>query len=278
MHDDPDYYCSRTAGYWIYGLCSWIGTGWCNGTWHGRDHEENKGTGLCNGGSKLPHIASGRGINRQLPQLCSGSGINRKIPQLGGGCGINRHLPHISAGQGINRQVPSNCESRREFLIQMMGELSDRMRDVRVCCGDWKRIMNHAQSGYFKGNTAIFLDPPYQAEDRCKTYAHDDFDVGKDAAAWAIEHGHRLDLRIAYCGYEGSVEFPPDWVCVPWKANGGYSGIAGKANENRNRERIWFSPGCLKPLEKVEAPQKVVAEAVDMQDSNKNNELTTCSM
>lgn len=33
---------------------------------------------------------------------------------------------------------------------------------------------------------------------------------------------------------------------VAWKAHGGYSNQSGD-NTNRHRERLWFSPGCLRP-------------------------------
>ena len=48
--------------------------------------------------------------------------------------------------------------------------------------------------------------------------------------------------RIAVCGYTGEHDFPPSWTCHPWKAHRGY---AGAGNDNKNRERIWFSPHCL---------------------------------
>jgi len=41
---------------------------------------------------------------------------------------------------------------------------------------------------------------------------------------------------------------PSDWECVEWKANGGYGNQRKtQDNENAKRERIWFSPHCLKP-------------------------------
>ena len=64
---------------------------------------------------------------------------------------------------------------------------------------------------------------------------------------WALFRGCEPDMRIALCGYEGDHEMPADWECVPWKAQGGY-GSQRKDGENDNprRERIWFSPHCLK--------------------------------
>ena len=28
---DPDYYDVKIAGWWVWGICSWIGSGWCSG-------------------------------------------------------------------------------------------------------------------------------------------------------------------------------------------------------------------------------------------------------
>ena len=108
------------------------------------------------------------------------------------------------------------------------------------------------------GLTGVFLDPPY--DDGEMSYASDsDADnairrAGQSLSAavrqWAIENGGHPLLRIALCGYEGEHAMPPTWECVPWKARGGYGGqkrIDGTVNENRHRERIWFSPNCKRP-------------------------------
>ena len=28
---DPDYYDAKIAGWWLWGICQWIGSGWCSG-------------------------------------------------------------------------------------------------------------------------------------------------------------------------------------------------------------------------------------------------------
>lgn len=77
--------------------------------------------------------------------------------------------------------------------------------------------------------------------------------MADDAAAvraWAIENGSNPLMRIALCGYdtEHGPHMPPDWTCVAWKAAGGYGNKnGGAANVNATRERIWFSPNCLRP-------------------------------
>ena len=37
-------------------------------------------------------------------------------------------------------------------------------------------------------------------------------------------------------------EMPGEWECIKWKAGGGYNNLGD--GKNRERERIWFSPGC----------------------------------
>lgn len=65
MEADPDYYDARTAGWWVWGQCAWIGSGWCSGT--GPWHLAGEGRGV---NRKRPHLADeGRGVNRQLPHL-----------------------------------------------------------------------------------------------------------------------------------------------------------------------------------------------------------------
>jgi hypothetical protein len=81
-----------------------------------------------------------------------------------------------------------------------------------------------------------------------KLYEHHDNEASAAVRTWAIENGDNPLLRIAVCGYEGEHEFPSTWQKVAWKANGGF----GNQNPNTNgsinatRERIWFSPHCLK--------------------------------
>ena len=40
---------------------------------------------------------------------------------------------------------------------------------------------------------------------------------------------------------------PKDWQVVAWKARGGYGNQGGDdGDDNRHRERIWFSPHCAR--------------------------------
>ena len=54
---------------------------------------------------------------------------------------------------------------------------------------------------------------------------------------------------MALCGYDGEHAMPDGWECVAWKARGGYGSQGdadGSGRANSARERIWFSPYCLR--------------------------------
>ena len=136
------------------------------------------------------------------------------------------HIPHFTYGHRYLRA------------------LAARLRRVRVCCGDWKRVLTPSVTTYI-GTTAVFLDPPYDQELRERCYS-EDHNISHDVAKWAIENGDNPEIRIALCGYEGEHTMPDTWECVAWKAHGGYS-RSERGKKNRERERIWFSPHCLQP-------------------------------
>lgn len=134
-------------------------------------------------------------------------------------------------------------------LWEYLHVLADRLRSVRVCCGDWKRVCGPTPT-FKQGLTGVFLDPPYtdMANRKSDLYAQDSLNVGREVRDWAVENGGNPELRIALCGYEGEYEMPSDWDCVAWKARGGYGSQGdGSTNgrENARKERIWFSPHCL---------------------------------
>jgi DNA adenine methylase len=144
-------------------------------------------------------------------------------------------LPHLGcAGVGVNK---ANYDIHSEFQ-----RLQDRLARVRVVCGDWKRITTPTIT-YYHGVTGVFLDPPYGDGDN--VYGPDMKSVAKDAAEWAISQGENPLMRIAYCGYEGTVKFPSNWDCVEWKTLTGGNTGKGKPRTNAKRERIWFSPHCV---------------------------------
>jgi hypothetical protein len=149
---------------------------------------------------------------------------------------VNRQLVHLGdAGRGVNAG-----------LLEWMRELADRLRGVRVCCGDWERVCGPTPTVTL-GTTGVVLDPPYAEDERVMgLYSVDDGAVSARVREWALSVGDDSRIRIALCGYDTEHEMP-GWSLVSWKAHGGYSS-QGKdgGNGNKLREVIWFSPHCLR--------------------------------
>jgi len=181
---------------------------------------------------------------RQLPHLGdAGRGINRQLPHLGdAGRGINRQLPHLSAGRGINRQ---SDQPRRAFIFEWFGKLHDRMRDVRVTCGDWSRVVKDSVTTRH-GLTGVFLDPPYTKGDM--DYGNGGMGLGiADAVrGWCLENGQDKNLRIVLCGHAGEHDslLANGWTSRQWTARKGYA-LTDEAVENSASETIWCSPHCM---------------------------------
>lgn len=227
LEGDPDYHDPKIAGWWVWGQCIWIGHGWCSG----------KGPWQVVGG-ELVRTGDGH-QKRQRPHLNDrGVGINRRLPHIGRGQGIIRGLPHLgNRGQGINRKLP-HLGDRGEWIADWFLELHEIIRDVRVCSGDWSRVVGTSPTTKI-GLTGVFLDPPYSSAKRdTNLYSEDSMSVAQDVGDWCRKNESNPLLRIALCGYDGEHDLP-GWTEIPWKASGSY----GQSNGNETLERIWFSPG-----------------------------------
>jgi len=225
LEGDPDYYDAQIAGWWVWGICCWIGSGWCSGD----------GPWQVDDAGKLVHLGdAGQGVHRQLVHLGdAGRGVHRQLVHLGNaGQGVHRQLVHLgNAGQG-----------------EWFAALADRLRHVRVCCGDWTRVCGPTPT-VKQGITGMVLDPPYgdAAGRQDDLYREDSGTVAADVRRWALAHGDDPRLRIALCGYDGEHTMPADWTVVGWKARGGYgSQWDGRGRANAAQETIWFSQHCLR--------------------------------
>jgi len=248
MKTDPDFFDAKVAGWWVWGLCQWIGSGWCERPdWEGRTNAGRRGRGIL--ARKIPHLKDdGRGIHRKRP-MCSGDNAGKGVNRLE----LTTEKRPMLSGHGHGVGVHSD---RCENLIAYFNALADRLRNIRVCCGDWDRVLGPSVTTCH-GVTGVFLDPPYDmrivsdehsgrdgAAPTDRLYANHDNDVSKAVREWAVANADNPQFRIALCGYEGEHVMPRTWDCVPWKAHGGY-GARNSEYENNARERIWFSPHCL---------------------------------
>ena len=228
IEGDPDYYDAKIAGWWLWGICIWIGSVWCGG----------KGPWRSENGLLIKTAGAGQGIWRQRPHLG------------GAGMGINRKLPHLE-GAGIG-----NCKAWTEHLRDMMQRLSDRLRRVRVCCGDWSRVCGPTPTTKH-GITGVFLDPPYSHAERDNALYRVEMETPSAVREWALERGDDPMYRIALCGYKDEHNMP-GWTPYRWKARGGYAGLGDGSNDNATRETVWFSPHCRRLSEQAKMSMEVL--------------------
>lgn len=221
---DHEYFDTQAAGWWVWGSCNWIGSGWCSGKgpWVSIDGE-------------LKDV-------RQLPHLSSAQGVNRKLPHLSESRGVNRKLPNMNTGRGCAHP------DRTAFIHDWFASLADRLRHVRVACGDWTRVTGPAVREAGGGITGVFFDPPYSSGEHSIDYAEGQSDVAADVTNWCEENGQDKSLRIVLAGYDGEHNTleQQGWRAVAWKARGGYGSQGdGRGRENSSRERLWLSPHCM---------------------------------
>lgn len=209
LQADPEWHDPKAAGWWVWGISCWIGGGWCENSY-----------------KRKPHLGD------------KGQGVHRKS------LGQKPHLGGEGQGQGVH------AKRFREDIYGYMQSLSDRFRHVRVCCGDWSRVVTPSVTT-LHGTTGVFLDPPYGGDAGRDNglYAEESKTLAGDVLQWCKKNGQDKLLRIAICGYEGEHDELEalGWEVVAWKAQGGMGNRAeGRGKENKDRERIWFSPHCIR--------------------------------
>ena len=217
LHADPAWFDAKVAGWWCWGACNWIGSGWCSGDG--------------------PWVHDGEQLvdNRQLPHLGdAGQGINRQLP----------HLGNAGRGIGVAKQRATDLP-RGEFIREWFAALQARMRDVRVACGDWRRVLSDSVT-IRHGTTAVFLDPPYTRGAMDYAAGGVGGEVAGDVRAWCAQNGSQSALRIVLCGHAGEHDSlrQHGWTTRAWTARKGYA-VTAEAVENSASETIWCSPSCL---------------------------------
>jgi hypothetical protein len=252
---DPAFCDPQAAGYWLYGICAWIGSGWCSG----------QGPWIVNADGRITRRdGAGKGGTKRLPQLSgNGQGAHRPGTREPG---VSQQRPHLSGnGQVVHR--PGTREpggwSEEDFHPLTMPELrrwfaflSARLRHVRIVNGDWTRVCT---SGALKmlevrqgnGVCGVFLDPPYgHAATRAAVYVEEDFDVADQVRDWCRKNGDDPDYRIVLAGFDGEHNAleAHGWRAVEWFKSGFLKGGMKQQSGNghqQHRERLWLSPHCL---------------------------------
>ena len=106
LRADETYFDARAAGWWVWGLSQWIGGRWCAGSARAQ--------------RVPPHMGPAMGVHR----------ISLRRPYLSvGGTGVHRC--------SLQRRDRTHAKPP---LIEYLERLAERLRYVRVCCGDWSRV------------------------------------------------------------------------------------------------------------------------------------------
>lgn len=231
---EPEWYDAKAAGWWVWGISQWIGTGWCP-------------VGAAPA-AKAPHISAGASGSDK------GMGVHSGATGRGVHSGrLSRRLPHLGGTGGETARGVERQPLREEgALYDYFRALAARLRRTRVVCGDFARVLGDSVT-WRHGATAVFLDPPYADGEHAVSYAGGG-GVWERVTTYCEANGANPLLRIALCGYAGTWEPPAGWVALPWKARGGYgSQGSGRGRANAEREVIWFSPHCVNetPMERL---------------------------
>lgn len=146
LRADPDLFDAKVAGWWVWGICQWIGTGWCGGIKRGHPRPNlNDGQGIHAKGvwEQRPHASGshpGMGVHRQLPKIsvsdgASGTGgVHSSVPAgasagkrpnlINSGIGVHRKRPICAGdnpGHGVHRKRPT-CGNTGHGVHRIEGE------------------------------------------------------------------------------------------------------------------------------------------------------------
>lgn len=207
LEGDPDYYDAKIAGWWLWGICLWIGGGWCLGNGHWQ------------------------AVDGKLVKVENGDGVKRTRVHLG------------SAGQGEAGTGENGMAAWMQALAARLRRVRVCSGDWTRVCGPTPTV-KQGLTGVFLdppySAEAGRDETIYNVEDL--SVAHD---VRAWALEWGVDPRMRIAL-CGYKGEHDELE-AVGWEAVPWKAHGGYGLRGnGNGRANSEREVVWFSPHCLK--------------------------------
>jgi D12 class N6 adenine-specific DNA methyltransferase len=254
---DPHWCNPEVAGWWLWGLCCWIGSGWCGGD-----------------GPWIVDTTSGRivrrsdataGVWRQRPEVnCNGSGVHHAGTREPGVC--RDTPPSTDIHDDWRAMVDADYAATDGFHPMTMPELrrwfaylSARLHHVRILNGDWRRAVTDGVLKTLgirtdKGVAGVFLDPPYTSTERDSRLYRKDNKTGENIAAavrtWCLVHSDDPALRIVLAGFAGEgheVLEEHGWFVKAWFKDGHLKGGMGHEHQ-QHRERLWCSPNCIRPV------------------------------
>lgn len=184
--DDPTYYDAKIAGWWVWGIALWIGSGWCDPNSLGagvgkRPHLTNDGQGIHRKtGEKRIDLLAPRGVGRvTLPvnqymrslslrlrrtRVCCGDWRRILTPNVTSQlCGIMLDPPYTKEVRGMGIYGPSDSPTVAKDVVQWAIENGDRPNLRIAVCGiqgehkfpaSWKCDRWSAPQGYTSASKA----------------------------------------------------------------------------------------------------------------------------
>lgn len=205
---DPKFCDPELAAWWIWGINLWIGSNWCS-------------------------------VNHTTKTKCS------QKPLAGNQGLLTLSKKPASRNQGLLTLSQKPLAGNRKDIIEnMVHAVFVRLVDTTICYGDFERVLTPSYTTKF-GTTAVFMDPPYAADE--DVYEQNDCDgsVWDRARDWFIKNNENTLYRIVLCGEERQWPDSPDSVKkIFWNRGAGMN--KDRSVENR-RECIWVSKHCLTP-------------------------------
>ena len=234
LEEDPDFYDAKVAGWWVWGLSSWIGHGWCAKETYDRIPHVDPKAGCGQGVS-----AQRRTIPNQIP-FPRGQGVSAQR------INIPNQIPNVNSGiggRGVSAQRKNFPYGR---LVGWFQALAARLKGVVVLNRDWTSAVTPSliattETGPQDINRCILLDPPYVIGKRQgNMYFGDHGDsvnqVAEASYQWAVEHGEAF--RIAYCCHAGDFPTPPGWDMLERRFD-------KRINHAKTTDCVMFSPACV---------------------------------
>lgn len=251
LRSDPEFCNAKLAAWWIWGINLWIGGGWCSSVGATKDNKSfcekpnNANTGVFKSLSKKP--AQG---NRGTQKPLNGSvGI------------LSKTQKPLKGSVGILTQ--DNNYSHIDNLTNKVYDVFERLVNVNILCGDWKRLVTPSYSSGFK-TCAVFLDPPYKSNDKAsEVYDNNSIDgtIFDECKNYFLANYKNKNMKIILCGEDWFwPDCPSDIHKEYWKRNSGYS-----KDESKRSEVLWCSDGChFDKEDKDEDINKVNPDLLDL--------------
>jgi len=254
LSNDAEWYDAKAAGWWVWGISNWIGSGWCIDRGDVENSNEPK---VDNIRVHIKERIGGQGVQAQRKTLPKAKESIPYAAHIGGqGIQVNKikiseQIPNVSPSTGgkgvqVQKQADEHIIGSGDRLINWFDALAQRLSKVILLNRDWTEAVKpnnvtHGTNGS-KYDVGVFLDPPYKTDKRSNglLYQSDQDEtsdnIALDSYLWAIENGDRY--RIAYCCHSNDFEIPEGWTAID-KTFSSYK------RKSDTKDWIMFSPACI---------------------------------